>query len=68
MTISKENLEMKVNNFITENHMQQLNKDPTETYKEQIHQTMQKCNRLIDKHVYKHLINIKPMAPNIMYT
>jgi histidinol dehydrogenase len=37
--IDKEKLKMKVNNFITENHMQLLNKDPTETYQKQINQT-----------------------------
>jgi hypothetical protein len=62
---NKEKLKMKVNNFITENHMQQLNKDPTETYQKQIHQTTQKCNALIDKHIHKYLINMKPMAPQL---
>ena len=63
--INKEELKTKVNNFITENHMQQLNKDPTEAYQKQIHQTTQKCNKLINKHIHKHLINIKPMAPQL---
>jgi hypothetical protein len=31
--ISKEMLKDKVNNFIIENHVEQLNKDPTEAYK-----------------------------------
>jgi len=61
--INKEKLKVKVNNFITESHMQQLNKDPTETYPKQIHQTIQKCNKLTDKYVHKYLLNIKPMAP-----
>ena len=51
--INKEKLKEKVNNFITENHMEQLNKDPTEAYQKQIHQTIQKCNRLMDKYVHK---------------
>jgi allophanate hydrolase subunit 1 len=63
--ISKEMLKDKVNNFIIENHMEQLNKDPTEAYQKQIQQTIQKCNRLIDKHVYKYLLNIKPIAPQL---
>jgi hypothetical protein len=36
--INKERVQKKVNNFITENQMQPLNKDPTETYQKQINQ------------------------------
>jgi hypothetical protein len=35
--LNKENLKVKITNFITENHMKQLNKDPTEIYQKQIH-------------------------------
>jgi hypothetical protein len=63
--INKEKLKMKVHDFITENHMQLLNKDPTETYKKQIHQTIQKCNTLIDKRTHKYLTNLKPLAPQL---
>jgi hypothetical protein len=56
---------MKVNKFITENQMQLLNKDPTEAYQKQIHQTIQKCNTLIDKHIHKYQTNIKPSAPQL---
>jgi predicted metal-dependent phosphoesterase TrpH len=65
VTIDNKKLKMKVNNFITENQMQLLNKDPTETYQKQIHQTIQKCNTLIDKHIHKYLTNIKPLAPQL---
>ena len=51
-------LKDKVNNFVIENHMEQLNKDPTEAYQRQIQQTVQKCNRLTDKHVYKYLLKL----------
>ena len=61
--INKDKLKVKVKKFITDNCMQQLNKDPTETYQKQIHQTIQKCNRRIDKHIHKYLMNITPMAP-----
>ena len=60
--ISKEMLKDKVNSFIIENHMEQ---PPMEAYQKQIQQTVQKCNRLIDKHVYKYLLNIKPTAPQL---
>jgi hypothetical protein len=63
--INKEKLKVKVTNFITENHMKQLNKDPMEIYQKQIHQTIQKRSKLIDKHVHKYLLNIKPMAPQL---
>jgi hypothetical protein len=65
--IKNEQLKEKVNKFITENQMQLLNKDPTEIYQKQIHQTIQKGNTLIDKHMHKYLTNIKPSAPNSMH-
>jgi hypothetical protein len=45
--------------------MQILNKDPMETYQKQIHQTIQKCNTLIDKHKHKYLTNIKTLASQL---
>jgi hypothetical protein len=63
--IDNEQLKKKVNKFITENQMQLINKDPTEVYQKQIHQTIQKCNTLIDKHIHKYLTNIKPSAPQL---
>ena len=48
-----------------ENHITQLNKDPTDTYQKQIQQTIQKCNVLVDKQGYKYLVNIKPAAPKL---
>jgi Na+/phosphate symporter len=61
--IDKNKLKEKVNNFIKENHINVLNKDPTEVYQKQIHQAIQKCNTLINTHRY--LLNIKPMAPKL---
>jgi hypothetical protein len=40
-------------------------KDPTETFQKQIQQSLQTCNKLIEKNRPKHLINIKPNAPNL---
>jgi hypothetical protein len=56
-----------VDDFIQENHISHLNKDPTDTYQKQIQYAIQKCTALIDKHTHKYLINIKPTAPNSMY-
>ena len=63
--INKNNLEEKVDNFIQENHIKQINKDPTDKYQKQIQQTIQKCDLLIDKQRQKHLMNIKPTAPKL---
>jgi len=63
--IDKDRLKQKVNNFIKENHMSLLNKDPTEIYQKQIHQAIQKCNTLIDKLIHRYLLNIKPLAPQL---
>jgi MinD superfamily P-loop ATPase len=58
--INKEKLNDKVNNFIKENHIKILHKDPTNIYQKQIHQTIQKCNTLIDKQMHRYLLHIKP--------
>jgi hypothetical protein len=63
--INKDTLRTKVDNFIEENHMERLNKDPTDIFQKQMHQTIQKCNTLIDKQAYKYLLNIKPKAPQL---
>jgi hypothetical protein len=63
--MDKEKVKMKVKNFITENHMQLLNKDPMETYQKQIHQTIKKFSALIDKHTHKYLTNKKPLVPQL---
>jgi len=48
--IDKNKLKEKINNFIKENHINVLNKDPTEVYQKQIHQAIHKYNTLIDTH------------------
>jgi len=48
--INKNALKQKVDDFIQENHISCLNKDPTDTYQKQIQNAIQKCNTLIDKH------------------
>jgi hypothetical protein len=63
--INKDKLNNKVNNFIKENHMKLLNKDPTEIYIKKIHQTIQKCNTLRDKQTHRYLLNLKPKAPQL---
>jgi hypothetical protein len=40
-----------MNNFIKENNMKVLNKDPTDMYHKQIQQTIQKSNILINKSI-----------------
>jgi hypothetical protein len=54
-----------VDDFIQENHISCLNKDPTDTYQKQIQNAIKKSNTQIDKHAQKYLINIKPMAPKL---
>ena len=63
--INKNNLEEKVDNFIQENYIKQINKDPTDKYQKQIQQTIHKCDLLIDKQGQKYLMNIKPTAPKL---
>ena len=56
-------LNQKAETFIHENHITQLNRDPTESFQKQIQQTIQKCNTIIDKNQRIHLLQIKPTAP-----
>jgi len=63
--IDRDRLKEKVNNFIKENHINLLNKDPTDIYQKQIYQAIQKCNILIDKQINKYLLNMKPMTPQL---
>ena len=58
-------LNQKIENFIHENDITQLNKDPTGTLKKQIQQTVQKCNILIERKQQKFLSQIKPSAPTL---
>ena len=48
--VDKNTLKQKVNNFIQENHITTLTKDPTDTNQKQIQQVSQKRNTLIDKY------------------
>ena len=63
--IEKNTLVKKVDNFIQENNIRQINKEPTNMYQKQIQQTIQRCNILVDKQAYKYLTNIKPAAPKL---
>jgi hypothetical protein len=61
--IDKNALKQKFYNFIQENHITCLNKDPTVFYQKQIQQAIQKCDIMIEKRINKHTVNIKPTAP-----
>jgi hypothetical protein len=63
--IDKDSLQQKIDNFIQENQITKLNKDPTEEYQKQIKQTIKKCDAIIDKPTQKYLTNIKPTAPKL---
>jgi Zn-finger domain-containing protein len=47
--IHKETLKQKIDNFIQENQIMQLNQDHTDAYHKQIQQTIHKCSTLINK-------------------
>jgi hypothetical protein len=46
--IHRETLKQKIDNFIQENQIMQLTKDPIDSFQEQIQQTIHKC-KAIDK-------------------
>ena len=59
---------MKVNEFIKENNILLLNKDPTEKYQKLTQQVIKNANSIIDKNTHKYLMNIKPTALNLMFS
>jgi len=63
--INGNTLEKKIDNFIQENNIKQLNMDPTDMHQKQIQQVLQKCNALVDKPSHRYLVNIKPTAPKV---
>jgi len=63
--IDKDQLQTKVNEFIRNNNILSLNKDPMEKYQKLIQQAIKKANSIIDKNVHKYLMNIKPTAPKL---
>jgi hypothetical protein len=65
VVISKELLEEKVMDFLTENNIQALSRDPTDYFHKQTQQAIQKCNLLIDKQTQRYYLNIKPTAPQL---
>ena len=61
--IDKNILTQKTEDFLKENKFNPLHKDPTNKFKKQTQQTLQKCNRIIDKQQIKYLLEIKPRPP-----
>jgi hypothetical protein len=63
--LNKDVLEQKVMAFIQENHITRPNKDPTDLFKKQIQQALQKCSTLVQKSKHRYLMNIKHTAPSL---
>ena len=63
--INKNSLDQKLREFIQENGITRLNKDPTDLYQKQIQQALQKCDALIEKGKHRYLMNVRPTAPNL---
>ena len=58
-------LEKKIDNFIQENNIKQLNKDPTDMYQKQIQQALQKCNALVNKQIRSKYKTYSPETEHI---
>ena len=61
--IHSDQLQQKINNFMQENNITQLRKDPTELYQKKIQQAVSKSSLLISKNQQKQVIQMKPNAP-----
>jgi hypothetical protein len=63
--INKDWLIQKTEKFLKGNNFTQLPKDPTHKYQRTLQNTIPKCNKIIDQHQKKYLMQIKPQAPNM---
>jgi hypothetical protein len=63
--IHKDALKQKISTFLQENQITALDKDPTDYFQKHIQQIIHKCNTTKDKNQYKHLLQIKPTAPEL---
>lgn len=62
----RDTLKQNIDTFMQENQIMQISKDPIELFQKQIQQTIHKCNAIIHKNQQKYLLQMKPMAPNLM--
>ena len=51
--------------FINNNSILKLNKDPTNNFQKKIIETLKQCQLIINKNQIKHLIQRKPQAPTL---
>ena len=61
--IEKADMEQKIHNFIFDNNIMELEKDPTTAYQKQTQQVVKRCINIIDRSMQKYILNIKPEAP-----
>ena len=63
--IQKTCLQEKITNFLQDNDIPHITKDPTNKYNKQIHNIAQQCKLIINKHTNRHLTNLQPKAPQL---
>ena len=63
--IDKTDMEQKINNFISENNIMELKKDPATTYHKRTQQLVKKCTNIIERSKSTYMLNIKPEAPKL---
>jgi hypothetical protein len=56
-----------IQNFIQDNHLIKINKNPTQQYQKIIKQTLKQCNDIQKEHRWRY-INMKPITPNLYAT
>jgi hypothetical protein len=54
-----------INQFISDNHIDTLKKDPTQNMHKQIQSGLKACKTLIDKHKRTSLLQMNPKAPTL---
>jgi hypothetical protein len=66
--LTKEEYNHKIQNFIQDNHLIKMNKNPTQQYQKIIKQTLKQCNDIIQIEHKWGYINMNTIAPNLYAT
>jgi hypothetical protein len=63
--LQKHTLDEKINQFISDNHIDPLKKDPTQNMHKQIQSGLKACKTLINGHKRTSLLQMNPKAPTL---
>jgi hypothetical protein len=63
--INKDSLQEKINDFITNNQIRRLGRDPTQLFHKLVKESIQECKAVIPQNIKYFFTQMKPMAPEL---